>query len=388
MEHARLHLKPVLFLCGVLTLNFLARMLLSPLLLRIEQFYGISHAEGGALFFFLSLGYSVSMLGSGFVAERLLHRGTVLTSVFAVGLVLLLLSTGPPLALFRVGLVALGVGAGLYGPSGIAMLTGVAQAQHWGKALAIHEVGPILGFFLAPVLAGVAGTWTDWRGVFAALGVVSLVLGIFFWRFAEGGRFQGARPSPRNIWAIWRIGRFWVVAALFVLAIGGEIGVYSMLPAFLTDARGWAPATTNSVVSVSRLTALALIFSSGFLADRFGARMLIGAVCLSAGLATLAIGLGTGALLTVAVLIQPMLIAAFFPAGLIELSKVTPASSRNLAIALVLPLGNLFGAGIVPAGMGYLAERGAFPAGFAILGGILLLSLLLLRALPPTERTP
>ncbi len=78
----RFDAKPVLLLVTVVTITFLARMLLSPLLLQIRAHYGLTHAEGGSLFLVLSVGYSVSVLLSGFVAERLHHRGTVLASAF------------------------------------------------------------------------------------------------------------------------------------------------------------------------------------------------------------------------------------------------------------------------------------------------------------------
>jgi NNP family nitrate/nitrite transporter-like MFS transporter len=347
-------------------------MLISPLLLQIEAHYGMSHAEGGALFLVISAGFSVSILLSGFVAEKLHHRSTVLLSVLGVAAALTIMGLAPPKPLFYVALLLLGAGTGLYGPSGIAMLTGVSNARHWGKALALHEVGPILGFFAAPVLAQVAIAHGSWQLLFLAVALGSGALALLFSRFAEGGRFPGAAPNPRNLMAIWSIGRFWIIALFFVLAVGLEIGVYAMLPTFLIEERGLSPALTNTIVGISRLSALVLVFSSGWLADRLGSTVLIGAVALLSGAATVAIGFATGVPLIVAVLLQPMLVAAFFPAGLIELSHLSPAENRNLTIATVVPLANLFGAGLVPSGMGILAEHGLFWAGFVAVGGLML----------------
>jgi len=214
-----------------------------------------------------------------------------------------------------------------------------------------------------------------------------VIAGALFLRKAEGGRFPGARPSPRNIVAICSVGRFWIIAVFFVLAVGLEIGVYSMLPTFLVEERGLAEATTNTLVGASRLSALVLVFTSGWLADRIGAKRLIRVVAL----ATVTIGLGHGIPLLVAVVLQPMLVAAFFPAGLIELSHVAPAQNRNLAIALVIPVANLFGAGAVPTILGYVAELGLFGAGFVVLGILMPAATVLLRWLPeerPREVTP
>ncbi len=387
MTTERFNLRPALLLAGVLTITFLSRMVLSPLLLHIRAHYELTHAQGGALFFVMSVGFSVSMLLSGFVAARLNHRRTVLTSVLVVGVAMLLLGLSPPRALFYPGLVLLGAGAGLYGPSGIAILTDTARPQHWGKALAIHEIGPILGFFGAPVLATVVLRLAGWEAVFLVVGVTSLAVAALFVRHAEGGRFPGVPPSPQNVLRIWSIGRFWIVALFFVLAVGLEIGVYSMLPTFLVELRGWSEEVTNTLVGVSRLTALILVFTSGWLADRIGTKRLILGVAISAGLATVGIGVGGGPLLVTAVIVQPMLVAAFFPAGLIELSRIAPAESRNLAIALVVPIANVFGSGVVPAVLGQLAERDLFAAGFVGVGALMLAATALLPLLPGTPHT-
>ena len=145
---------------------------------------------------------------------------------------------------------------------------------------------------------------------------------------------------------------------------------------------------TNTLVGISRLTALPLVFTSGWLSDRLGAKRLIGAVAVCSGAATVAIGATGGVLLTVAVLLQPMLIAAFFPAGLIELSKIAPAETRNLTLALVIPVANLFGAGAVPSVLGHLAEGGHFGLGFVGVGGLMLAALALLPLLPDSPREP
>lgn len=388
MTEPKLYLRPILFLLSVFTLNVVARMLLSPLLLPIEEHYGLSHAEGGALFLVISIGYSVSVFFSGFVARWLLHRGTIVASGAVVAAGLLVLASAPPLPAFYVGLALVGVGTGLYGPSGIAMLTGAAHARHWGKAVAVHEIGPIVGFFAAPVLASLAIRFASWQLLFGAIAAACLAAAVLFARLAHGGRERGTPPSPRNILRIWSIGRFWIVALFFVFAIGLEIGVYSMLPTFLVEEHGMTQGFTNTLVGISRLSALALIFTSGWLADRIGAKRMIGLVSLAAGAATVGIGAGGGALLVAAVLLQPMLIAAFFPAGVTELAKIAPPESRNLAISLVIPVGNLFGAGAVPAALGYFAERGHFGAGFVAVGGLMLTALALLPLLPATRREP
>jgi MFS family permease len=378
--------RPVILLMGVLFLTLLPRVLLSPLLLQIEQSFSLSRTQSGALFLYISIGFSVAMLGSGFVAERLHHRGTIVLSLMVVGGACVLLSLMSDIRLLRISLVIMGMGAGLYAPSGIATLTGAAQSRHWGKALALHEIGPIMGFFAAPIVAELAIRFANWRVLFALIGVCCISMALVYRRYSYGGRFPGAAPKIRHLRSIFSDRAFWVVALLFVLALGLEIGVFSMLPTFLVVQRGMTTTAANSLVAASRLTALALVFGSGFLSDRFGAKRLMVVVCTLAGLSTLIIGVAHGGVLAVAVFLQPMLVSAFFPAGLVMLSNVAAPDTRNLVISLVIPIAYLFGAGATPVGIGALSEIGMFGAGFVILGALMMMSVVFLRLLPSDHR--
>ena len=70
-------LRPLLFLVGIFLLNFLSRIALGPLMPIIEQDLGISHTEAGSFFLYLSLGYCIGLLSSGFVSRWRDHRDTI-----------------------------------------------------------------------------------------------------------------------------------------------------------------------------------------------------------------------------------------------------------------------------------------------------------------------
>ena len=380
-------LTSALLLVGVFFLTFLGRTILSPLLLAVEAELGVSHATAGSFFFVISAGLVVTMLGSGFVSQRLSHHATTALSVAVVGAGLLVLSLTESLVLFRVGLVLLGAGAGLYLPSGIATLTDVTPGEQWGRALALHELGPILGLTAGPLLAELAFRFIGWRTVLLGLGVLCLVMAVVFARFGRGGRFHGAPPSWAALRDVVRHKRFWVIAFFFIMAIALELGVYSMLPTYLVVDRGMNQSLVNSVVSTSRLTSLLMVFAAGWLADRFGARRVVAAVALTSGVVTVIIGLANGGLLIAAVYLQPMLISAFFPAGLSALAAVSSAARRNLAVSVVIPLAYLFGAGLVPAVLGRLAEAEAFGTGFIAVGALMAAGVVLAPGMAGRPRT-
>jgi len=53
---------PVVFLVVIFFINFIARVILSPLLPTIEKELGISHGEAGSFFFLISAGYVIALL--------------------------------------------------------------------------------------------------------------------------------------------------------------------------------------------------------------------------------------------------------------------------------------------------------------------------------------
>ena len=104
---------PLLFLVGIFFLNFLSRIILSPLMPTVEEDLKIGHDEAGVLFLLISLGYCLGLLASGFVSSRFQHRRTILLSSIAVGGALMVVSISHNLWGIRFGLILLGMAAGL-----------------------------------------------------------------------------------------------------------------------------------------------------------------------------------------------------------------------------------------------------------------------------------
>jgi NNP family nitrate/nitrite transporter-like MFS transporter len=80
--------------------------------------------------------------------------------------------------------------------------------------------------------------------------------------------------------------------------------------------------------------------------------------------------------LILAVFLQPLFIICFFPAALSGMAEAAPSDLVSLAVSLMIPFSYLFGAGLVPAGIGLLGETGRFSIGFVLTGFGLLVGLL------------
>ncbi|MFH1102626.1 MAG: MFS transporter [Pseudomonadota bacterium] len=371
-EQFRNRLGFVLLLTAVFFINFISRIVLAPLIPTIESDLGINHTEAGSLFLFISCGYFISLLGSGFFSSRFTHRQTIVFSGIAMGFALFGASVSHGLWAIRTTLFFLGLAAGLYLPSGIAVITTTFDMRHWGKAIAIHEMAPNLSFVVAPLLAEAVMLRFNWRGVFVILGFGSIALAALFVRYGLGGRFHGESPSISSIKGIIFNSSFWVMVFLFGLGISGTLGVFTMLPVFLVSTHGFERGMANTLIAGSRVAGMVMTFLGGWLTDRIGAKKILMIVFLVNGAATVLIGMASSALVVLPVVLQPIIAACFFPAGLAALSMMSRPELRNLVVSLTVPIAFLVGGGMVPTLIGYIGDVSSFSIGISIVGGLIL----------------
>ena len=361
----------ILYLTSLFLINFLARILFSPLLPAIEVELKIGHAAAGSLFIYLSSGYFVSLLGSSFLSARLTHRQVLAGSAVATGIVLLFATTSQSLSSLRLIALLLGLTCGLYLPSAIATLTDMVDSKHWGKSLAIHELAPNLAFTLAPLIAAIMLPHVSWRIVLAAPGIFSIAFGLLFLFLGSGGNFRGQAPQFRNCLNLILSPSFWAMVFLFTLGITSTMGLFNMLPAYLVDHFAMTPDTANKLVSLSRGFTVFTVFFGGWATDRIGAGRTLIIVLGITGIITIALGLVPAANLTLAkilVFLQPVLAVSFFPAGFAILAQVAPADSRNIAVAMTISIAFLLGGGVVPYLIGLCGDLGHFGLGFSLVG--------------------
>jgi NNP family nitrate/nitrite transporter-like MFS transporter len=206
----RTNISTILLLVAVLFFLFLARVIYSPLLPSIERDLHLNHTQAASFFLFITLGYSVMNIFSGFIASWLGHRSTIFLSVFVVTSATAFIASASSLLLIHVGLIFVGVGAGLYPPSGIATVTSLVNAKDEGKVLSIHEAAPNLGFILAPLIVALLLPRLTWRTCLLLISLLGLLIGTLFIIFSRGGGFRGEAPVLRNTSQILSLPSFWI----------------------------------------------------------------------------------------------------------------------------------------------------------------------------------
>ncbi len=373
-------LVPLLFLTLLFYLNFVARVLLSPLAPVMEVELGYTHAGTGSLFLLTALGYFLGLFASGVISSRWTFTQTIQFSVAGFGLSLIFIAFSRNYWQIG-GLVAvLGFMAGLYLPAGMAKLTELIPSAHWGKGLAVHELGPNFALFIAPLQVEALLRFFDWQQVLLFQGVLTLGIVAAHRLYADQGGSRGVAPELTTLMDFFRQKKFWKLVLLFGLGIGSTLGIYSMLPVYFID-QGIERDLGNSMLAASRTLSIPVVLIGGWLTDRIGVRRSLRITLIAGGLLTVLIGLLQGYWLFVPVFLQPLFVVCFFPPALKALALSVSAELRNQVVAYTVPFGFLLGAGLAPLLLGMLGDAGLFQLAFVALGCLMAAGSLITREL-------
>jgi MFS transporter, DHA1 family, multidrug resistance protein len=165
--------------------------------------------------------------------------------------------------------------------------TGNAMARLFAALMLVTGAAPVL----APVLGGQLLLLTSWRGIFALLAVIGLVLlttGAL--RLPEtlpatARRAGGLSHTLRTFGGLLRDRAFVLPLATLVLACAGLFGYLAGSPFLLQDVHGLSAQAYSGVFAVNTLGLVALSQLSGRIVHRTGSRVLlrIGTVVIALG---------------------------------------------------------------------------------------------------------
>jgi NNP family nitrate/nitrite transporter-like MFS transporter len=362
----------VFFIAALFLLNFLARFILAPLMPFVEQDLRITHAQAGSLFLVVSFGFAVAQFASGFVSSRLTHRKALILSITTVGIALIGLGFVRSLYGMRLALLVLGLAAGLHLPSALATITAMVRSQDWGKAMGVHSSAPTLGLVLGPLLVAAIAGLVSWRGLILLLGIFSLIAGAAFLVFGKCGNFPGDAPKPSLLKQVIGLPSFWLIILLFIMALGGSVGIFTVLPLYLTTERGMDRAFANTVLGLAQISGFLAALAGGWFADRVGPKRAMAILLVTGGTANIFLGFMSEVRLLIVLFIQPALTASFFPGAFSALSRIVPPHLRSVAASVAIPVAFFMGVGVFPTVYGYLGQTYSFGLGLALIGALML----------------
>lgn len=361
----------VIFLTVLFFLTFLARFIFSPLFPTISKDLGFSPGRAGTLFLFGAVGMLVGSVSAGFISARVTHRGAILGSVLGAAVVLAAAHFATSVWVLAACLVVLGFVAGLHLPSSVAVITAMVRPSDWGKALSIQQLGPPFSLVVGPLLAVGLLNWFSWQNTLLWIAGICAVLGLAFLAFRGVGAFAGERPVPSMLGPVVRTRSFWVMIFLFACGMGAQVGVYSMLPLYMTSQRGLETGSANTLLGLANISPLAMVFVSGWITDRIGERRTMAVFLFLAGVFTALTGALTGTGMKVSIFLMAAFAVGFFPPAFKALSRIVQPNYRSLAAGFGPPLAFLLGGGLLPTGLGYMGQVFTFGLGITIAGVVI-----------------
>ncbi len=329
----------------------------------------------------MAMGFTAAVLLSGYFAQRIGFKRTILSSFSIILIALFFMQYASTYLSFSLICLFIGLGAGMYLPSAVPLLTEIFGRRHWGKVLSIHDSGASFSLLTTPILIALALRAFHWRSFFLALCGFCILFALIFAiacpdvsiPMEKKGKFRDLIPRRD----------FWIMALLLILASATSLGVYNILPLFLVNERGIPLSAANTILGFSRIGGLFAGLISGFLVDRFGARKILILLMGAIGLFTVLLSFVRDfPILAAILLLQGTFAPAVFPAGFVAVSKITAPEERSIFMGSSIAFGAAIGLGLTPLLLGLIAEWFSFQTGIAMLGFIAVLSCLPLRGFP------
>lgn len=362
----------LLFIWFLWFLNLTTRTIFSPILPLIEDEFGISHAMASSIFTFISLGYGLSLFFSGIFSGLFGYKKSIVLSMVASSIIFFFIPFIRNFQALCLLSFALGVSAGIYLPSIIPLITEYYHEKMWGKTIAIHDSAASLGIFSAPFIALFFIHFFPLKSLFPVLGSISLLCGVLLSFVCREVRTK--KDTPALLAALLKKKSLWIIGIMWIFAGGSNLGLYFVLPLYLTKELLMDVESANIIFGISRLGGVVVAISAGFFVDRLSLKKTTFALVFTTGLLTMSISYRNGAWMKILFFLQASVAAGFFPVALVSISRIFGQNVRGQATGLIVMLGVIFGIGLIPYLLGLSGDLLSFRFGMFLLGVLTFLS--------------
>jgi NNP family nitrate/nitrite transporter-like MFS transporter len=344
----------------------MTRIVFAPILPLVEDEFMINHARASSIFIFLSAGYGASVIVAGFFSGKFGYKKSIVLSLGLLSLVAFLVPLVQRFYLLYLFAFVIGFSVGFYLPSAIPLITEYYSEKNWGKAIAIHDTGAPSAIFATPFLALFLLHFFPWRGIFIVLACIYLVSSIIFCFVSS--EVKVSNPPKTVFIDLIKIKSVWLMAVIWVFGAGANLGIYSIVPLYLTKELRLNIGYANTILGFSRLGAVGMAIACGFLMDRVNLRKTMFIVMNITGVLTVLMGLVSVRYIGIVLFLQAFFVGAFFPVGLVAIAKTFSREMRSLATGVILAVSIFSGGGIIPYLLGVSGDTISFRLGITILG--------------------
>jgi NNP family nitrate/nitrite transporter-like MFS transporter len=365
--------------------NFSGRIIFSPILPLIEDEFMVTHARATSIFIFQSIGYALAMTLSGFYSGRVGFKKTIVFSFAVLACVCFCVPFVKTFSVFYLIVLVNGFSAGIYMPSIMPLIREHFVERNWGKAISIYDSAASISIFTIPFIVLFLLRYFHWRGIFGILGVAVLIIAILF--ALKGEELKINEPHATVFRDLITRKSLWMMVTIMSVVMGANMGIYYVLPLFLTKELSLGIGYANSLLGVSRLGGIGVAILCGFLIDRFNLRKTMFILTIISGILTIILGASSTGLIGISLFLQAIFITGIMPISFVCMARLFDRAALSMAIGLIVPLGTLFGTGLIPYLLGLSGDLLSFRFGIIVLGVLLVLMSWLALSMRDLERT-
>lgn len=398
----------VALLWVVALLNYMDRQMLSTMqdamkldIVELQK----AEAFGTLMAVFLWI-YGLVSPFAGVVADRVSRKKLVVGSLFVWSAVTYLMGYASDFTQLYWLRALMGVSEALYIPSALSLIADWHEGKSRSLAIGIHMTGLYVGQAVGGFGATIAATFS-WHSTFYWFGIIgiaySVVLALLLHDKPKAAAAVAASPNPATLMkkeSLWRglsvvlsTWAFWVILIYFAVPSLPGWATKNWLPTLFADSLGldMAQAGPMSTITIAASSFVGVLLG-GVLSDKWVLRNIRGRIYTSAiGLgmtipALVLLGFGHS---VVAVVGAGMLFGIGF--GMFDannmpiLCQIISAKYRATAYGVMNMVGVFAGAAVTQL-LGKWTDGGNLGMGFAVLGGIVIVALVLqLVCLRPTS---
>lgn len=398
----------VALLWVVALLNYMDRQMLSTMQDAMKfDIVELQKAEAfGALMAVFLWIYGIVSPFAGVVADRVSRKKLVVGSLFVWSAVTYLMGYASDFTQLYWLRALMGVSEALYIPSALSLIADWHEGKSRSLAIGIHMTGLYVGQAVGGFGATIAATFS-WHSTFYWFGIIgiaySVVLALLLHDKPKAAAAVSASPNPVTLMkkeSLWRglsvvlsTWAFWVILIYFAVPSLPGWATKNWLPTLFADSLGleMAQAGPMSTITIAASSFVGVLLG-GVLSDKWVLRNIRGRIYTSAiGLgmtipALVLLGFGHS---VVAVVGAGMLFGIGF--GMFDannmpiLCQIISAKYRATAYGIMNMVGVFAGAAVTQL-LGKWTDGGNLGMGFAVLGGIVIVALVLqLVCLRPTS---
>ncbi len=270
--------KWIVALIAVITIiNFVDRSAISFVLQPLEQEFGLTKLQFGAIAAAFGIGYTVSTFLGGILVDRFGTIGTWALSAFLWSVATMMLAMGKGYASFFALRVFLGVAEGLHFPALVRTVTDWIPSRWHARATALGLFGiPMASIIGAPFVTFLISR-LSWRSMFVILGFAGVIWAVFWMilfrkhpkaRFSAISVKKGGFSFKNTPWKAIFLNPTFTTSCIIYFAYGYTMFFVLMwAPGYLTQVHKLSIQMTGLVLVPPWICAAFFMLVGGWLSD-------------------------------------------------------------------------------------------------------------------------